>query len=259
MSETALTLDLTGKICVVTGATGDLGRVMVRTLARCGADVAINYLKNEDMARQLSDEVTAMGRRAVTVQADVTKQDDVQKLYRATKDGLGATDVIVNNAVIQYTWTSVLEQAVEDYDGQFRSCVLHNVLMAQAFVPDMISGGKGGRVIGINTECAMQNFASQSAYVAGKRGMDGVLRVLAKEVGRHGITVNQVAPGWTISDRDRAAGSEDQPGYSASVPLARRGTDQEIANVVAFLASDLSSYVTGAYVPVCGGNVMPTI
>jgi 3-oxoacyl-[acyl-carrier protein] reductase len=136
--------------------------------------------------------------------------------------------------------------------------VLHNVLMAQAFVPDMIQKGKG-RVIGINTECAMQNFPSQSAYTAGKRGMDGVLRVLAKEVGAHQITVNQVAPGWTISDRDRERGSEVQEGYSKSVPLARRGTDQEIANVVAFLASDLASYITGAYIPVCGGNVMPTI
>jgi 3-oxoacyl-[acyl-carrier protein] reductase len=89
--------------------------------------------------------------------------------------------------------------------------------------------------------------------------MDGVLRVLAKEVGQHGITVNQVAPGWTVSDRDRAAGTERQERYERDVPLRRRGTDQEIANVVAFLASDLASFVTGAYVPVCGGNVMPTI
>ena len=104
----------------------------------------------------------------------------------------------------------------------------------------------------------MQMFESQSAYVAGKRGMDGVLRVLAREIGRHGITVNQVAPGWTISERDRARPTEDA-GYCQSVPLRRRGTDQEIANVVAFLASNLSSFVHGAFVPVCGGNVMTTV
>ncbi|WP_369674232.1 SDR family NAD(P)-dependent oxidoreductase, partial [Enterococcus lactis] len=92
-------------------------------------------------------------------------------------------------------WTSVLEQGIEDYESQFRSCVLQNVLMAKAFVPDMISNGKGGRIIAINTECAMQNFPGQSAYVSGKRGMDGVLRVLAKEIGEHQITVNQIAPG----------------------------------------------------------------
>ncbi len=256
---TPLSLDLTGHVAVVTGATGQLGRAMARTLAQCGADVAINYLRNAEMAERLHGEVTAMGRRALAVQADVTDKAQVLAMRDAVTEELGAADIIVNNAVIQYDWTSVLEQSPEDYESQFRSCVLHNVLMAQAFVPGMIAGGKGGRVIGINTECAMQNFPSQSAYVAGKRGMDGVLRILAKEVGPHGITVNQVAPGWTISDRARAEGSEDQPGYSATVPLRRRGTDQEIANVVAFLASGLASYITGLYVPVCGGNVMPAI
>jgi 3-oxoacyl-[acyl-carrier protein] reductase len=132
------------------------------------------------------------------------------------------------------------------------------VHMAKAFVPAMIARG-WGRVIAINTEVAMQTQPGQSAYAGGKRGMDGVLRVLAKEVGEHGVTVNQVAPGWTISDRDRAAGTTRQPDYERSVPLRRRGTDQEVANVVAFIASDLASFVTGAYVPVCGGNVMPTI
>jgi 3-oxoacyl-[acyl-carrier protein] reductase len=131
------------------------------------------------------------------------------------------------------------------------------VLLAKAFVPALRAKG-WGRIIGINTECTMQMFETHSAYVAGKRGMDGVLRVLAREVGRYGITVNQVAPGWTISDRDRDRHTDDA-GYCEAVPLRRRGTDQEIANVVAFLASELASYVHGAFVPVCGGNVMPTV
>ena len=84
------------------------------------------------------------------------------------------------------------------------------------------------------------------------------LRVLAREIGRYGITVNQVAPGWTLSDRDRERAADDAS-YRDQVPLRRRGTDQEIANVVAFLASDLASFIHGAFVPVCGGNVMPTI
>jgi 3-oxoacyl-[acyl-carrier protein] reductase len=254
-----LNLDLTNRICVVTGASGDLGRTMVRTLAECGADVAVHYHKNREMADTLYQELTGMGRRALVVQADITDEASVLKMRDAIVSELGTADIIVNNAVIQSPWMTVLQQSVEAYEAQFRSCVLHNVLMAQAFVPGMIEKGKGGRVIGINTECAMQNFPTQSAYVAGKRGMDGVLRVLAKEVGEHQITVNQVAPGWTISDRVRAAGSEIQEMYTQTVPMARRGTDQEIANVVAFLASDLASYITGAYIPVCGGNVMPAI
>lgn len=251
-------IDLQGKIAVVTGATGQLGRVMVRTLAGCGADVVIHYLRNRAQAETLLAEVTALGVRGMTVQADVTDEAAVFAMRDAIAATLGDPHIIVNNAVAQYGWTSVLEQDVADYESQFRSCVLHNVLMAKAFVPAMIARN-AGRVIGINTECAMQVFPSQSAYAAGKRGMDGVLRVLAKEIGAHQITVNQVAPGWTISERDREAGSERNAGYEQHVPLQRRGEDQEIANVVAFLASDLASFITGAYIPVCGGNVMPGI
>ncbi len=254
-----LTLDLTGKVCVVTGATGDLGRVMARTLASCGADIAVNYLRNREFAETLALEIEALGRKALVVQADVTSAKQVDAMRDLVYEKLGVASVVVNNAVIQYAWTSILDQPLEDYEGQFRSCVLHNVLMAKAFVPGMIERGRGGRIIGINTECAMQNAPNQSAYVAAKRGMDGVLRILAKEIGEHQITVNQVAPGWTVSDRDRAAGTERQQAYEQAVPLGRRGTDQEIANVVAFLASDLSSFITGAYIPVCGGNVMPAI
>ncbi|WP_105618678.1 SDR family NAD(P)-dependent oxidoreductase [Vallitalea okinawensis] len=251
-------INLTDKIVLVTGSTGQLGRVMIRSLAACGADVVIHYSKNIEKANELLEEVKAYGRRAITVQADITDYESVMKMKDYVISHMGSPDIVVNNAVIQYEWTSVLEQAIEDYQSQFDSCVKQNVLMAKAFVPYMIEK-KYGRIIGINTECSMQNFPNQSAYVAGKRGMDGVLRVLAKEIGEHGITVNQVAPGWTISDRDRKNGTEVSIEYEKSVPLKRRGTDQEIANVVAFLASDLASFITGAYIPVCGGNIMPTI
>jgi 3-oxoacyl-[acyl-carrier protein] reductase len=251
-------IDLSGKIAVVTGGTGQLGRTMVRTLASCGADVAINYRQNRKKAEELSQEVVAMGRRVCLVQADVTVDADVFAMRDIIFNELGAPDIIVNNAVTQYGWTSILDQSLPDYDSQYRSCVVHNVLMAKAFVPAMIEK-RYGRVIGINTECAMQCFPGQSAYVAGKRGMDGVLRILAKEVGPHGITVNQVAPGWTISDRDRENGTERNENYERNVALRRRGDDQDIANAVAFLASDLADFITGVYLPVCGGYVMPTI
>jgi 3-oxoacyl-[acyl-carrier protein] reductase len=171
---------------------------------------------------------------------------------------MGSPDIIINNAVIQYQWVHVLEQNPADYESQFRSCVLHNVLMTQSFVPAMIAK-KWGRVIAINTECAMQNHPNQSAYVSGKRGMDGLLRVLAKEIGEYNITVNQVAPGWMISENVPDDQSEDQRNYRAQVPLRRRGYDQDIANLVVFLASDLAEFISGQYISVSGGNVMPTI
>ena len=245
-----MNIDLTGRIAVVTGATGELGRVITRTLADCGARVAAHYHQAADQAGQLS--------AACIVQADVTLEADVLRMRDEIHRQLGVPDIIVNNAVIQYTWTNVLRQSPADYRSQFESCVLQNVHMAQAFVPGMIEK-KWGRVIAINTECAMQNAPGQSAYVSGKRGMDGVLRCLAKEVGPHGITVNQVAPGWMISEKSRAEGTERQDEYERNVPLRRRGEDQDIANAVAFLASDLAAFISGVYLPVCGGNVMPGI
>ncbi len=204
------------------------------------------------------NEALAMSVKAITVQADVTDAESVENMATLIRKELGSPDIIVNNAVIQYDWKPVLEQGLEDYESQFRSCVLQSVLMAKAFVPAM-QQKHWGRVIAINTECAMQNFPDQSAYTAGKRGMDGLLRVLAREVGEFGITVNQVAPGWTRSEHDRPGHDQEDAAYIAGVPLRRRGTAREVANVVAFLASDLASFITGAYIPVSGGNVMPTI
>jgi len=140
---------------------------------------------------------------------------------------------------------------------------MQNVHMAKAFVPDM-QKQKYGRVIGINTECTIQCFTTQSAYVSGKRGMDGVMRVLAREVGPYNITVNQIAPGWILSDRYRDSdGSESNINqvfpYIERVPMERRGTDADIANAVCFLASDLAGFVTGAFLPVSGGNVMTSV
>jgi 3-oxoacyl-[acyl-carrier protein] reductase len=254
-----LQLDLSGKIAVVTGGSGELGRVIIRTLARCGAGVAIHYFRHQEHARVLLEELKALGVRGMTVQADVTQPDSVDAMREAIVHTLGSPHILVNNAVVQYhPWTNVLEQPIADYESQFRSSVVHNVLMAKAFVPEMMRNHYG-RFIAINSECAMQHLPGQSAYVAGKRGMDGVLRVLAMEIGPYQITVNQVAPGWTITERVRREGTQRQGAYESAVPLRRRGEDQEIANVVAFLASDLASYITGAYIPVCGGNVMPAI
>ncbi|MEG1027293.1 MAG: SDR family oxidoreductase [Oscillospiraceae bacterium] len=238
-----ITLNLTGKTALVTGSTGQLGRTMAITLAKCGADIILHYHNNKNMAINIQKEIENIGCNAYIVSADITDNKSVFEMRDTIEKEFKLPDIIVNNAVIQYEWTSILQQPIEDYESQFRSCVLHNVNMAKAFVPNMISK-KYGRVIGINTECSMQSLPTQSAYVAGKRGMDGVLRILAKEIGENNITVNQVAPGWTISDKERQEGVAPSPEYTDLVPLRHRGTDQDIANAVAFLASDLACYIT---------------
>jgi 3-oxoacyl-[acyl-carrier protein] reductase len=251
-------IDLTGHLAIVTGATGQLGRAITRALGACGSDVVVQYHQNSRKASELVAELQAQGRRALAVQADITGQDSILQMRQTIAAALGDPDILVTNAVSQYPWLPVLEQPAADYESQFRSCVLHNVLMAQVFAPAMIRKG-WGRIIGINTECAIQNFPTQSAYVSGKRGMDGVLRVLAKEIGPHNITVNQVAPGWMISDDSPADDSEGQQRYRSTVPLRRRGRDLDVANLVAFLASDLAAFISGQYISVSGGNVMPAI
>ena len=228
--------DLSGKLAIVTGATGQLGRVMVRTLGVAGADVAVHYRSDRDGAEELCEELRAMGRRACAVYADIGDAASINAMKASVEVELGLPDIVVTNAVQQYEWTTVLEQAEADYESQFRTCVMQNVLMAKAFVPAMQSKN-WGRFIGISTECAMQVFPSQSAYTSGKRGMDAIIRVLAKEVGKDNITVNQVAPGWTISDSGRENGSAEQDSEATrsyventKTPLNRRGTDQEIGD-----------------------------
>lgn len=250
-------IDLSGKVAVVTGASGELGRSISRTLATAGAAVALHYYQNVAKATALQEEILAAGGQAFTVQADISDKDSVFAMRDKVKVALGDADIIVNNAVHQYKWVSVLEQDASDYQSQFDTCVIHNLLMVKAFVPAMIEK-QAGRVIATNTECTMQCGPTTSAYISGKAGQDRLLRVLAKEIGSHNITVNQVAPGWMISDKSRAHTVDDSV-YVSRVPLKRRGEDQDIANAVVFLASEMARFISGCYLPVCGGNVMPTI
>jgi 3-oxoacyl-[acyl-carrier protein] reductase len=251
-------IDLSGKIALVTGASSDLGKVMAVVLAQAGADVALHYRSNRARVEKVAAEIAQLGRRSCLVEADIASEASIQAMKEVVVKELGGPDIIVNNAVASNPWKLVLEQSVENYDEQYRTCVLQNFLMAQAFAPAMIEK-KWGRIIAISTECVMQALPTQSAYVAAKKGMDALLRVLAREIGAHGITVNQIAPGWTISERDRTAGTEKQEQYEKTVALRRRGEDTEIAQAVAFLASDLASFITGVYLPVCGGNIMPAV
>ncbi len=256
-----LTIDLRGQTALITGASGMLGRVTARVFADCGANLILHYYHGKEQAEALAGTLRAQtGRRILTVQADITDADSVNAMkQRVMASGLPMPDILVHNAVIQYEWKPIIEQPLADFDSQYQSCVMQTVHMTKAFVPEMISRGRGGRIVVINTECAAMAEANCGAYTAAKRGLDGIVRVLAKELGPHGITVNEVAPGWTITENDRRNHTEVQPEYDKTVPLGRRGTDMEIAQMCAFLASPLASFTTGAYIPVSGGRVMPAI
>ncbi|MBN8525551.1 MAG: SDR family oxidoreductase [Planctomycetes bacterium] len=252
-------IDLRGRVALVTGAAGQLGRTMAETLASYGADVAIHYRSGAETAELLAARLAQAGRRSLAVQADLTVAAEVAAMRDRIRATLGDPDIVVLNAVTSSGegWTSILEGSAEAHEILFRGCTMQAVHCAKAFAPAMRARGSG-RIIGISTECAHLLNPNQGAYSAAKRGMDGILRTLARELGPDGITVNQVAPGWTISERSRAA-PEDDAGYIRSVPLRRRGTDQDIAAAVAFLASDLAGSITGVWLPVTGGLAMPGI
>ncbi len=253
-----LEISLKGKKALVTGASGGLGRTISKTLAACGADVAVHYNSDEKSAQKVVEEITAMGRKAMAFKADITDEKSVIALRGSVEKNFGMPDILIVNAVIQYERKHLLDQEISAYYSQFESCVMQMVYMSQAFVPYM-KEQKYGRIVVMNTECANLAEPCFSAYTAAKRGLDGIVRVLAKEVGADNITINQVAPGWTITDKEREYGVNPAPEYVSTVPLGRRGTDEDIANMTAFLASDLASFTTGAYIPVSGGRVMPAI
>ena len=252
-----ISIDLRGKTALITGGSGQLGRVMARRLADAGADIIVHYYKNAAKAEELVKELEEKGVRAVAVQADVTSKESVFAMQKAT-ESFGSPDIVVNNAVIQYEWKNVLEQDDRDFYSQFESTVMHNVYMFKAFAPAMLQKGSGKFIV-INTECSMRCDPGAAAYSSAKRGLDGLCRSFAKEVGPMGITVNQIAPGWMVTEAQREAGADWHGAYTDTVPMKRRGTDEDIADSVLFFASDLSNYITGAYLSVSGGRVMPTI
>jgi 3-oxoacyl-[acyl-carrier protein] reductase len=200
--------------------------------------------------------LTAGGTHSCIISGDIADLDNVSAMRREIEDALGPVDVVVNNAVTWFEKAPVVAQHATQFDRVFRSSVLQAWATAKVFSEPMVAR-RWGRIISLGTEVSSQALIDRAPYTAAKCAMDGVMRSLARELGEHGITVNQVAPGWIITDKDRRDRDEVQPEYERGVPLKRRGYDQDVANLVAFLASDLAGYLTGVRVPVCGGNIMP--
>ncbi|MEU4426371.1 SDR family oxidoreductase [Actinoplanes sp. NPDC024001] len=237
---------------LITGASRGLGAHIARRLAADGRPVAINYRSDSDGAERVAADIVAAGGRAVALRADVTDEAEVRALVAAATDQLGPVQVVVANATGPQPLVPAEEVTWQHHLDQLAFFVKSPTLLMQAALPGMRELG-GGRFIHIGSDSFERALPGASAYNAAKGAQIGLARTWARELGRYGITVNVVAPGWIPVERH---GEADTSGYVADVPLGRIGTPADIADVVAFVASDAARFVTGERITVNGGHTI---
>ena len=237
---------------LITGASRGLGAHIARRLAADGRPVAINYRSDSEGAERVAAEIIAAGGQAAALRADVTDEAEVRDLVAAATERLGPVQVVVANATGPQPTGPAEEVTWQDHLDQLVFFVKSPTLLLQAALPGMRQLG-GGRFIHIGSDSFERALPGASAYNAAKGAQIGLARTWARELGRYGITVNVVAPGWIPVERH---GDADTAGYVADVPLGRIGTPADIADVVAFVVSDAARFVTGERITVNGGHTI---
>ena len=238
---------LKGKVAVVTGASRGIGRGIAERLAKDGATIVVNYTKSAGVAEKVVSGIKGQGGNAMAVQADVSKVEDIKRLFQETKKVYGRLDILVNNAGIFWA-KPILETTEEEYDQMFAVNAKGQFFALQEAAKHMV---EGGRIVNISTGGTKRAFPGISAYGGSKSALEFFTKVAAKELGPKHITVNTVSPGYTETDML----SDPQfrtTGIEAS-PLGRLGTPADIAKVVAFIVSDDGGWITGDTIQAGGG------
>ena len=247
---------LENKVALITGSVRGTGAGIARVFAGEGARVAINQVKEEGNPQQVLEEIESTGGQALFVKADITEEVQVADMISQTEDRLGQVDILVNNYAGSIPQKLFQDTTWADWQYQLDTTLKAAFLCAQAVLPGM-KIRRWGRIISINTIGIHQPSPHYHAYIAAKTAMLGFSRNLAVEFGQHNITVNIVSPGLTLTQEVKDMLTEEtQARHESKVPLRRTGTVEDTANAALFFASELSSFVTGHYMPVCGGQVL---
>ncbi|HBU85575.1 MULTISPECIES: SDR family oxidoreductase [Paenibacillus] len=243
---------LTGKVAIVTGSSRGIGRAIAEQLAELGADVVINYASSPDKAEQVADIARQKGVRAITVQADLARKDDVERLFSQTMSELGKVDILINNAGIMKT-TPLADVTEEEFDQQFAINVKGTFFACQQALKYMEDQG---RIVNFSTSVTGQMFPGYSVYAGTKGAVEQITRQLAKEFGSRQITINAVAPGPVNTELFSVGKTEQQlEGLRKMNAFGRLGEPEDIANVISFLVSAESQWVTGQTLRANGGFI----
>ena len=245
---------LKNKVAVVTGASKGIGAAIAKHFAAAGAKVVVNYASSKEGADKVVKQITDNGGIAIAVQADVSNEADVTRLFEETKKAFGTLDILVNNAVYQgYAPIELISQ--ETFHNSFNVNVLGPILTIQAALK--LFGDKGGNVINISSGASKMPLPGASLYSATKAALDAITIALSKELGAKNIRINSILPGATETEGATSAGvtagSEYEKMFVEKTPLGRRGQPEDIAKAAVFLASDDAAWITGEQISVSGG------
>lgn len=247
---------LTNKVALITGAARGTGAGIARVFAREGAAIVVNQVKEEGNPQQVVDDIQAAGGRVIFVKADISDETQVREMVKKAEETFGAVDILVSNYAAAIPRKNFADTTWADWQEQIDTTLKAAFLGTQAVLPGM-KERRWGRIISVNTIGIHQPSPQYHGYTAAKTAMLGFTRNLAVEVGQFNITVNIVSPGLTLTEEVKAMLTpESQAKHEQQVPLRRSGTVEDTANAALFFASELGSFVTGHYLPVCGGQVL---
>lgn len=242
------------KTALVTGASRGIGRAIALALASKGFAVALNYAGSHDAAEAVKKEIEDAGGKAFTVQGDVSKSEDVDRIFKTVKDEFGGLDVLVNNAGINRD-ALLIRMKESNWDDVIATDLKSDFLTTKAAAAMMMRKRKGS-IINISSVVGIMGNIGQANYAAAKAGVIGLTKACAKEMAARNIRVNAVAPGFIETAMTDGIPEKIREGMIASIPMGRMGQPEDIARAVCFLASDDSSYITGQVLVVDGGLVM---